>query len=224
MADKRISELASASWGGSLFFAVVEAGTTKQISSSDFLLTTSAQASAIAAAHLTNAGALIATTAQAVSAASGGGVFVKRTHKSYATYDTTTTSIPADDSIPQSSEGEEITTVSHTPSDSTNKLLVTVHAPVAISQSTVTLTLALFKDSETGARKAVPFRVLNGGAQQGEGNVSFQYEMTAGTTSAITFKLRYGVSSGTGAINGTTSARLYGGVAAVTITVDEYTA
>lgn len=91
MADKRISELASASWGGSLFFAVVDAGTTKQISSDDFLLTTSAQASAIAQAAIATYGAVttaqasaiaddaaiavrvFSTTAQAVSAAGGGG-------------------------------------------------------------------------------------------------------------------------------------------------------
>ena len=48
-------------------------------------------------------------------------------------------------------------------------------------------------------------------------------EMTAGTTSAITFRLRLGGNAaGTTTVNGATGARLYGGVGLLRITVDEY--
>ena len=46
--------------------------------------------------------------------------------------------------------------------------------------------------------------------------------MTAGTTSAITFKIRFGASaSGTTTLNGSSGARLMGGVLATGMTIQE---
>lgn len=74
MADARITELTSAAWSSALTFAVVDAGTTKRVGSDQFLLTTTAQASAVAqvVAAAAVSGKLTGTTAQVVSAAGGG--------------------------------------------------------------------------------------------------------------------------------------------------------
>jgi hypothetical protein len=48
--------------------------------------------------------------------------------------------------------------------------------------------------------------------------------MTAGTTSATTFKVRGGVNAGTLTFNGEVGARLFGGVCASSITVTEIAA
>ena len=49
--------------------------------------------------------------------------------------------------------------------------------------------------------------------------------MTAGTTSATTFRVRAGLNSaGTTTFNGASSARYYGGTLASSITIKEYTA
>lgn len=47
------------------------------------------------------------------------------------------------------------------------------------------------------------------------------HEMAAGTTSAITFRLRAGAATGTIYVNGTSAARRLGGVAAIRIRVTE---
>jgi ribosomal protein L5 len=53
--------------------------------------------------------------------------------------------------------------------------------------------------------------------------VYFKYMMTAGTTSATTFKIRCGPDVGaTITLNGSASARKFGGVAASRITIKEY--
>lgn len=159
----------------------------------------------------------------AIGSGSIAGQIVQRTHTRHVTYDSTTTVIPYDDSAPQSGEGKAIVTHQHTPQASANRLIVRVVAPMATSQGQYAAILALFKDSETSARAAACFRPVNGGGQPAESVVVLEYEMAAGTTSAIDFKLRYGSAnaSGTAAINGNSSGRLFGGIAGVTITVEE---
>ena len=82
MADARITELTPAAWSSSLTFAVVDAGTTKRIGSDQFLLTTTAQASAVAqvVAAAAVSGKLTGTTAQVVSAAAGISTTIIRSH------------------------------------------------------------------------------------------------------------------------------------------------
>ena len=53
--------------------------------------------------------------------------------------------------------------------------------------------------------------------------LDIDHSMTAGTTSAITFRLRVGAdTAGTTTINGATGTRRYGGTSMLRITVDEY--
>ena len=130
---------------------------------------------------------------------------------------TGTTTIPFDDTIPQITEGTEFMTLAITPSSATNTLIIQVTLQIAFSGSDWT-TVALFQDSTASALAATTSNINSGfGLPQ-----TFNYKMTAGTTSSTTFRVRAGGgSAGTVTVNGTASARRLGGVMASTITIYE---
>lgn len=126
-----------------------------------------------------------------------------------------TTIIPRDDTIPQNDEGDEIITVSITPTSATNILEINF---VTFGGSSNTIVfMALFQDATVNALSA---SWLLGNI----GNGNLMYRMTAGTTSSTTFKIRCGQQSGANTldINGYSTSRLYGGVACTHMTVKEY--
>ena len=135
--------------------------------------------------------------------------------------DTTTTTIPNDDTIPQNTEGKEAFTLAITPSNANNKLLI--HAFCGcISNDTANrrCIFALFKDSDADAI-AVSYADLQPTAY-GEQGLDLTHFMTAGTTSQITFKIRFGASAaGTTTLNGSDSTRKMGGVLATGMTIQE---
>lgn len=135
----------------------------------------------------------------------------------YATYSSHTTAIPKDDTIPQQTEGEQILSLAITPTDASSTLLVLVSGAVITPSSPAIATAALFLDSGADAIAAQPIEHTSAYST----NFCLQHARTAGGTSAQTFKVRVGPSSGTLYVNGTTSARLFGGVDAVTITILE---
>jgi hypothetical protein len=133
---------------------------------------------------------------------------------------TGTNTIPLDDSIPQSSEGDQYMSVSITPTSATNKLFIQVVTNTS-ADSIKTNTAALFVDSTANALAAVSNTTRSGGDLL---IVSFNHNMTAGSTSAMTFKVRIGTDSGgTLTFNGSGGNRRYGGVIASSITITEYT-
>ena len=136
------------------------------------------------------------------------------------TVGTGTTQIPGDDSIPQITEGDEYLTISFTPVNASSTLKIRASCTAAHSVAGVGLVLAIFQDAIANAL-AVDW------ATTPQINycvpLNAYHEMTAGTTSAITFRLRLGGNAaGTTTVNGSTGARLYGGVGLLRITVDEY--
>ena len=136
---------------------------------------------------------------------------------------TGTTIIPFDDTIPQSTEGDQYMSLSITPKNAANTLLIQVVAFVTSNQANW-ITLALFKDSDTGALAAFTnYQNIATG-----GNASqFNHYMTAGTTSPITFKLRIGrdaSAGGTVSLNGAGGVRVFGGVMSSSITITEFAA
>jgi len=150
-----------------------------------------------------------------------GASVVQRQRSTLTTFDTSNTAIPYDDTIPQNTEGKEALTVSITPKNSNNKLHIRVFAFVSGSASKAVI-MGLFQDS-TASALTCGARYINGGNEVYP--LAFDYEMTAGTTSATTFKVRYGGSDTTQvALNGNASARRFGGVMATTLTVTEYAA
>lgn len=132
---------------------------------------------------------------------------------------TGTTLIPADDSIPQSSEGDQYMSLSITPTNANSTLLIDVCVILSHSAATTHLIAALFQDSGADALAAAMTLATTAG---GEATVTFRHKMTAGTTSATTFKVRGGGNNaGTTTFNGFSGARKLGGVIASSITITE---
>lgn len=136
---------------------------------------------------------------------------------------TGTTTIPYDDTIPQNTEGVQFLTQAITPKKSTNILVIT--AILTQCSNNVTnfnqMQAALFQDSTANAIGAVGYPVNNDRGNQ----LIIRHIMTAGTTSSTTFNVRGGSDgAGTTGLNGTSSARRYGGVFSSSITVEEFAA
>ena len=134
---------------------------------------------------------------------------------------TGTTTMPHDNTIPQQSspaEGTEFMTLAITPASATNKLLIQMIFSASHSVNDDFLA-ALFQDTTAGALSSTMISRVSG-AESTHG--SFNHFMTAGTTSATTFKLRIGSpSAGTMTFNGVGGAARLGGSIASSITISE---
>jgi hypothetical protein len=129
---------------------------------------------------------------------------------------TTTTAIPADNTVPQITEGAQALSTSFTPKSATSTLLIESGCSFDAS-TTVTACLALFKNTDASALRSISSQNLNGGA------LLLFYPMTSGTTSAITFSIRFGANTGTCYLN-TDDPRTsgsYGGTVATWIKITE---
>lgn len=132
---------------------------------------------------------------------------------------TGTTDIPFDDTIPQNTEGDQYMSLAITPTSATNKLKIDVVFSYGYSGDGLNITVALFQDTTANALAAM----ANGPTNQNHMEyIAFSHYMTAGTTSATTFKVRAGDNgSSTLTFNGRASARYFGGVIASSITITE---
>ncbi len=133
---------------------------------------------------------------------------------------TGTTIIPADDTIPQITEGTEFMTLAITPTNASNVLLIEVVANMAHDTAgNIRLIGALFQDAAANALAAgMVMSPGNGFSQQ----IKIRYRMTAGTTSATTFRFRGGPdSAATVTFNGLSGGRIFGGVLSSSITITE---
>lgn len=148
------------------------------------------------------------------------GQVVNVTRTDYTTASSNANIIPFDDTIPQKTEGSELFTHSHTPLSSSNKLLITVIVHAQNGTGYTGVIAALFKDSDADALSV-------GGTAHSfytefMGGIRIEHYMTAGTTSAITFKVRGGPSNyGTAYFNSDSGGRKYGGALISSITVTE---
>lgn len=132
---------------------------------------------------------------------------------------TISASIPADDTIPQSSEGTQILSQAITPGNASNVLEIEAFVPVGLGTAGAHVTIALFQDATANALTAA---ALTGGNNDKAGVLHLVHRMAAGTTSATTFKIRVGTESGSVYINGTAAGtRLYGGVSAARLIIRE---
>jgi hypothetical protein len=146
------------------------------------------------------------------------GPLIQRVHNQTGALDTTTTVIPIDDTIPQITEGKELLTVSITPKSATNKLIIECSLWGAIGGANY-FSAALFQDATANALCARPIYCDAANVMR---NVSFVFEMVAGTTSSTTFRMRGGPGGATTlTVNGQNSTRVFGGVGFSSITVTE---
>lgn len=136
---------------------------------------------------------------------------------------TGTTLIPNDDSIPQITEGNEYMTIAYTPKSSTNILVI--EGVLVLSHSTTTSVqgVALFQDAIANALCVVAETFTSNAAAPH--TVKIGHRMVAGTTSAVTFRVRSGShTAGTTTFNGISGGRLYGAIPKSIIKVTEFKA
>lgn len=130
---------------------------------------------------------------------------------------TSATTMPFDDTIPQNTEGVEVLSVAITPINASSTLEIDVSTQVG-SSTTTTVTAALFVDSTADAINAMGESVDATTIR----TIKYIHRVTAGSTSARTYKVRVGGNAGTVSLNGINGAsRRYGGVCTSTLTVRE---
>ena len=151
------------------------------------------------------------------------GAVVQVQHYQTGEVATGTTVLPADNTIPQNTEGDEYMTLAITPKATTN-ILVIECVFIGASSAAGSFGCALYQDSTADAIAGCMNYISTNHINQSV-VISFKHKMTAGTTSATTFKVRAGNSNAnTTTINGVSGGRLYGGVMASSITITEYKA
>lgn len=148
----------------------------------------------------------------------GSSVLIQKVITETGAVATGTTIIPLDDTIPQNTEGTQFMTVVITPASATNILYIDIvffGSPLTAAW----IIVCLFQDSVAGALAAMHsyMATATGGVP-----VCFRHKMVAGTTSAITFKVRAGThNANTLTFNGQSGVRYFGGVMASSIMVTE---
>lgn len=136
-------------------------------------------------------------------------LYVKRTLTSSSEVTNVTASIPYDNSAPQIGEGTEILMASHTPLATANRLLVKAVVYGAVTSTSANAVLALFN----GATDALTASTIPQSVNNGAASTTVMFEQEAGTTSAVTFSIRAGTSTGNFYVNGNSSGtRLFGAI------------
>jgi hypothetical protein len=163
----------------------------------------------------------ITTTNKFAKASMPAGSVLQVVNVQSGTYATTTVAIPIDNTIPQNTEGAEFFTVTITPTSATSKLLILINAVMG-NAAAQWPTIALFQDSTANALAVAT--AFQGTA--GAGNtLSIKHFMTSGTTSATTFKMRFGLGNTSIAyMNGPGGGAQYGGTCSTSMTVMEIAA
>lgn len=137
------------------------------------------------------------------------GSIIQSVYDEYTTAGTVAGTIPNDTSVPQNTEGTQILTASITPSSTSNKIKIRISG-IGYHVSAGITVIALFKDSDANAIGATHIGNA-GGNTAAWGSMFIEREITAGTTSSITFKVR-----ASGVLN-----NYFGAAASTTITLEE---
>lgn len=184
--------------------------------STDTLTIVRAQEGTAAAAWATSDKAELRTTADSLASKT------QIVTASLGTVLTGTTILPADNTIPQNTEGIEVLTCAITPKNSASTLEIDIVINISHSAASHEISIALFQDSTANALAAVSTFNVSVGA---DNTLHLKHIMTSGTTSATTFKVRGGGHiAGTTTFNGQLGAQFFGGVMASTITIKEHPA
>jgi hypothetical protein len=170
------------------------------------------------AADGTNGQALLTNGSGSLSW-SNSGILKGRVYQEYTSYTSTTTTIPFDNTIPQNTEGVEILAATITPTSSSNKLHIRAAVPVSANTVGVWASIAIFRDNTANAIAATAQIVED--VPNFMYNLVLDFEISAGSTSSTTFRVRLGPSSGTLYFNGTSGGQKFGGVCRATITVED---
>lgn len=145
------------------------------------------------------------------------GFCVQQVSSNFGTVANGSTAIPADNTIPQNTEGDEYMTLAITPKSATNILVIqTVFHGSCTSATDVSC--ALFQDTTVNALAGTyQFQATATGLLV----LTLTYRMVAGTTSSTTFKIRAGGTTGTTTFNGQSSAQRFGGITQSSMVISE---
>lgn len=151
------------------------------------------------------------------------GVIVARTVATpYATNTNLATVLPSDNTVPLDSEGTSVLSVAHTMKAASNRLVIRFNGFGSVDNAGGgDICAALFSSTATTALTASVSTV--GSANQVQ-NIGFQHEYSPGVTTAVTLSVRFGPGAGgagNARLNGTAAARLFGGVAAAQLIIEE---
>jgi hypothetical protein len=133
---------------------------------------------------------------------------------------TSATIIPFDDTIPLNTEGVEVLSATITPQSAAHKLVINVTLYGSSTSDPDNITGALFQDAVASAISAGTLIYSESSRTTG---LAFNHAMTAGTTSATTFRVRIGCGTGSLTFNGAASARRLGGVMGSSLIISEVT-
>lgn len=137
-----------------------------------------------------------------------------------STYTTCGTILPYDNSIPQNTEGDEVLTAAITPVSATSTLRIDVNLLVSQAAANGIISGAIFVDTTASAIYAGSLSVGTTGRME---TLRLVHYVSAGSTSARTYKVRVGSSAATDTmLNGDDSSRLFGGVAISSMEVTEF--
>ena len=148
----------------------------------------------------------------------GSGSVVKTQTTVSQTTLTGTTTIPFDNTIPQSTEGTNFFSVAYTPTATGNLILVetTVYGAYSVAAHVIA---ALFQDSTANALAAISMQTTT---TNQDVHLTLVYQFTAASTAATTLKLNVGGSTaGTFTLNGNAGTSIFGGVATSSFRITE---
>jgi len=155
----------------------------------------------------------------AATAPGGPGTIVQSIYAETTTPADLTTALPYDNTIPQNTEGDEVLTATITPTSASNNLRVRFVGFGTKSGTAPLPTCALFRDSTANAKAAT----ANSGYAINHGtSFTLEYQESAGSVSATTYKIRIGQNSGTFYfLKLASGTNAYGGVGRATMVVEE---
>lgn len=125
-------------------------------------------------------------------------------------FSTGTTVLPADNTVPQNTEGDQYATITLTPQSTMNLLKFKIQTHAACSAANLVFSAAIFKDSDASAIAAFMHQMT--AADIGI-NFHGEYMRLATSTSSATYNLRCGASNAsTLTYNGAAGANIFNGV------------
>lgn len=145
------------------------------------------------------------------------GSIIDTRYAAYHTYAAINTIVPHDNTIPQPHEGTQILSVSLTPKAATNRVRLRFSGFGSLSTAVAAVAF-LSIDGGAAVQAASSFAPSTGQTV----HLGFEFEHVPGDTAAHTYSVRVGPgASGILRLNGSSAARLFGGIAGATLIAEE---
>jgi hypothetical protein len=150
------------------------------------------------------------------------GRVIARAYAEYTTNAALTTAIPIDNTVPQNTEGTQIISVSFTPKTVTNRIRLRFQGEFGANATPCSVVAAVFSSASAGALRSV---LITSPTADYATPIALEYEYVPGVTTALTFSVRVGPTTGfTMRMNGTTAGGFMGGTMGATLVIEEIAA